>query len=199
LYFLGTVISEWVNNVLWGVFLIATAVFSGIFKAIGDELKNKLYKVLLIIVFLVGTILFMRGVEQKYFPAINQIGAVSSQLPAASELNWESDLEKGKELAANQDKLVMIDTYADWCVACKELEEQTFSSPEVITELKKFILVKLDFTEKNEKNEKIRKSLKVIGMPTVIFLSSDGKEINRFSGFYKKDKFISFLNKSVYK
>ena len=199
LYFLGTVISEWVNNVLWGVFLIATAVFSGIFKAIGDELKNKLYKVLLIIVFLVGTILFIRGVEQKYFPALNQIGAVSSKLPAASELDWESDLEKGKELAAKQDKLVMIDTYADWCVACKELEEQTFSSPEVITELKKFILVKLDFTEKNEKNEKIRKSLKVIGMPTVIFLSSDGKEINRFSGFYKKDKFLSFLNKSVYK
>ncbi|MCK4888605.1 MAG: protein-disulfide reductase DsbD, partial [Candidatus Aminicenantes bacterium] len=199
LYFLGTVISEWVNNVLWGVFLIATAVFSGIFKAIGDELKNKLYKVLLIIVFLVGTILFIRGVEQKYFPALNQIGAVSSKLPAASELDWESDLEKGKELAAKQDKLVMIDTYADWCVACKELEEQTFSSPEVITELKKFILVKLDFTEKNDENEKIRKSLKVIGMPTVIFLSSDGKEINRFSGFYKKDKFLSFLNKSVYK
>lgn len=199
LYFLGTVISEWLNNVLWGVFLIATSVFSGIFKAIGDELKNKLYKVLLIIVFLIGTILFMRGVEQKYFPALNQIIGVSGQLPAVSELDWESDLKKGKELAAEQDKLVMIDTYADWCVACKELEEQTFSKPEVITELKKFILVKLDFTEKNDENEKIRKSLSVIGMPTVIFLGPDGKEINRFSGFYKKDKFLKFLNGKVLK
>jgi len=199
LYFLGTVISVWFNNVLWGVFLIATAVFSGIFKTIGEELKNKLYKVLLIIIFIVGTILFMRGVEQKYFPALNQLGGVSGPVSIASELDWESDLEKGKKLAADQDKLVMIDTYADWCVACKELEEQTFSKPEVISELKKFILVKLDFTQKNEENEKIRKSLSVIGMPTVIFLGPDGKEINRFSGFYKKEKFLSFLNKSIYK
>ncbi len=199
LYFLGTVISGWLNNLLWGVFLIATAVFSGIFNAIGDELKNKLYKVLLIIVFLIGSILFMKGIEQKYFPSTDQINSVSNQTSVASELKWESDLEKGMELAASQNKLVMIDTYADWCVACKELEEYTFSKPEVISELKKLILVKLDFTEKNEENEKIRKSLNVIGMPTVIFLDPDGKEINRFSGFIKKDKFLNFLNRSVYK
>ncbi len=199
LYFLGTITSEWLNNVLWGVFLIATAVFSGIFKGTGEEIKNKLFKVILIIVLLIGVILFMQGFEQKYFPGSTVNSVIKGESNAVSELDWETDLEIGKKLASEQNKIVMIDTYADWCVACKELEEYTFSDQEVIKELKKMILIKLDFTEKNEKNEEIRKELNVIGMPTVIFLGSKGKEINRFSGFYKKDKFISFLNNSVYK
>jgi len=199
LYFLGTITAEWLNNLLWGVFLIATAVFSGLFKVTGEEIKNKLFKVILILVLLTGVILFMQGVHQKYFPSSFGNEVSQGEVKVSSQLNWESDLEKGKKLASEQGKLVMIDTYADWCVACKELEEYTFSDLEVISELKKMILVKLDFTDKNETNEKIRKGLNVIGMPTVIFLGSDGKEINRFSGFYKKDKFLKFLNNSVYK
>jgi len=199
LYFLGTITSEWLNNVLWGVFLIATSVFSGLFKETGEEIKNKLFKVILIVVLLVGVIMFIQGVEQKYFPSSSGNAVSQGEVKTSSELNWESDLEKGKKLASEQGKLVMIDTYADWCVACKELEKYTFSDPEVMNELKKMVLIKLDFTDKNEKNEQIRKGLHVIGMPTVIFLGSDGKEINRFSGFYKKDKFISFLKNSVYK
>ncbi len=198
LYFLGTIITGWLYNVLWGIFLIGTSVFSGIFKPPGEEIKNKLYKVVLIILLLTGVVLFMNGIEQKYFPGSSKT-LISDNRGSESTLEWEYDLVEGKRVASEQGKLIMIDTYADWCVACKELEEFTFSDPDVIKELKKMVLVKLDFTEKNEKNEKIRKGLNVIGMPTVIFLGSDGKEINRFSGFYKKDKFISFLNKSVYK
>jgi len=197
LYFLGTIISPWLNNLLWGIFLIATAVFSGLLKPAGDEIRKKLFTLLLILLFLSGVILFWNGAEQKYFSDTSVMISPGAQDMKGSELNWESNLEAGKKRAAEQNKVMMIDTYADWCVACKELEKYTFSAPEVIEELKKMVLVKLDFTEKNDENEKIRKSLNVIGMPTVIFFDSSGKEISRFSGFYKKDTFLSFLRQSV--
>jgi len=88
----------------------------------------------------------------------------------------------------------MIDTYADWCVACKELDEQTFSDPEVRAVLKTYVLVKLDFTRRNDKSKALRKSLNIIGMPTIIFLSPDGKELKRFSGFKTKNEFLKVLN-----
>ncbi len=199
LYFLGTILSQPTNLILWGLFFLSSSVFSGLFTSSEKiELKAKMFKVILVILFLIGAILFTKGVNMKYFP--EERGSVNvNDSFKQSVLSWESTLESGKKLAKEQKKIIMIDTYADWCVACKELDEQTFSDPQVIEVLKKLVLVKLDFTEKNEKNDKIRKSLNVIGMPTVIFLDSFGEEIDRFSGFIKKDKFIKFYQNNVLK
>jgi thiol:disulfide interchange protein len=108
-------------------------------------------------------------------------------------LKWISSIDQGKIIAKKENKPVMIDTYADWCIACKELEEYTFSHPEVAKVLEDYVLVKVDFTKNTAENEKLRSELKVIGMPTVIFLDPAGNETRRFFGFYNKDKFLAFL------
>lgn len=193
IYFLTTIAADWFSNLLWGVFLIAAAVFMGIFKPFDEdeELKGKLFKLLLVLILLTGAFLFVKSLEMKYFPT-KYAAAVSEE---KAHLPWIGDLEEGKRVAQAENKIMMIDTYADWCVACKELDEYTFSTAEVAERLKGFALVKLDFTSKSEANEALRKSLGVIGMPTVIFFNPDGSEINRFSGFKKKDEFLQFLDK----
>ncbi|MCP5104537.1 MAG: protein-disulfide reductase DsbD, partial [bacterium] len=191
-YFLTSITADWFAYLLWGVFLVAAAVFMGLFKAQEEdaELKDKLFKLILVLLFLAGAFLFVKSLDMKYFPVkYSAAGAVEKV-----HLPWISDLEEGKKLAEAENKMMMIDTYADWCVACKELDEYTFSAPEVSERLKGFVLVKLDFTKKTEANEALRKSLGVIGMPTVIFLNAEGGEIKRFSGFMKKDKFLEFLD-----
>jgi thiol:disulfide interchange protein DsbD len=191
IYFLTTITAEWFSHLLWGVFLVAAAVFMGLFKpfAEDEELKGKGFKLILVLIFLTGAFLFVKSLDMKYFPARYSAASVEKV-----HLPWISDLEEGKRLAKAENKKIMIDTYADWCVACKELEEYTFSTPGVSERLKELVLVKLDFTKKDEANEALRKSLKVIGMPTIIFLNPDGTEINRFSGFMKKDKFLQFMD-----
>jgi thiol:disulfide interchange protein DsbD len=86
-----------------------------------------------------------------------------------------------------------VDTSAGWCVACKELEEYTFSDPGVAKVLNNYVRVRIDYTKKTEENEKLRESLKIIGMPTLILMDPDGKEIRRDSGFMDKQKFLGFL------
>lgn len=191
IYFLSTITAEWLDYLLWGIFLIAAAVFMGLFKPLEEDagFKSKLFKIILVLILFTGAFFFMKSLELKYFPAkYSQAVAEKTHLP------WLADLEEGKKVALAENKIMMIDTYADWCVACKELDEYTFSTLEVSERLKGFVLVKLDFTKKNEANESLRKSLQVIGMPTVMFFSPEGKEINRFSGFMEKDKFLSFLD-----
>ncbi len=191
IYFLTTIAADWFSNLLWGVFLLAAAVFMGIFKPSDEdeELKGKLFKLLLVLILLTGAFLFVKALEMKYFPA--KYAAVSEE---RVHLPWIGDLEEGKRVALAENKKMMIDTYADWCVACKELDEYTFSTSGVAEGLKEFVLVKLDFTKKDEANEALRKSLGVIGMPTVIFFNPDGSEIDRFSGFKKKGEFLQFLD-----
>ncbi len=52
----------------------------------------------------------------------------------------------------------MVDLYADWCVACKELDKYTFSNSKVQEKLSKINLIKLDIT-------KLTKIIKIFKQP----------------------------------
>ena len=187
---LGLIIPAWFQQRLWGILLIGISIFTGLFKPLEDEdIRKKFIKFLVVLIFLWGVLLFF-----KSFLPVDFGKPVSRALTTREPMNWISGLEQGKVLAAQQNKKLMIDTYADWCVACKELDRLTFSDPEVQSALQDYILVKLDFTKRNEKNKALRKLLGIIGMPTIIFLDPDGKELKRFSGFKTKNEFLKFVN-----
>lgn len=52
-------------------------------------------------------------------------------------------------LAEAKGKPVMLDLYADWCVACKEFEKYTFSDPLVQQALSNTVLLQADVTANN--------------------------------------------------
>ncbi len=110
-------------------------------------------------------------------------------------INTESDaLSAGK----SKNSIIMIDLFAEWCAACKELESLTFSDSKVQELLKKIITARIDFTDSNEVTEKVAEKYGVIGLPCVIFLNPDGTEIpdTRLTGFVPPEKFIELLHKA---
>ena len=102
------------------------------------------------------------------------------------------DLEKE---IRNSNKPVMIDLYADWCVACKELEKYTFSDPKVSKILNQFKLIKFDITNTNEGHSKYLQSMRIFGPPALFFYDTSGKEINeaRVVGFIDSSDFLKVL------
>jgi thiol:disulfide interchange protein DsbD len=188
-YILKSILPEWLSFTLWGFFLIATSVFIGLFDRLDPgHIKEKVFKLVKVMIFLVGAFLFYKGIEIKFFPPPD------ASIVKSQQLNWMARLDVAKKAAREEKKLIMIDTYADWCFACKELERKTFSKPMVFQRLKDFVLVKLDFTKNTEENKRLRKAYRVIGMPTVIFLNDKAKEIKRFSGFMNEKQFLKFLD-----
>jgi len=191
LYFLDSVIPTRMSLLLWSVFLISTSVFLGLFKSLeGAGKGEKIGRVLVLLLFLLGAFLFFRSLEGVFS---GRPAAVESPVTAES-LNWRSDLEEGRRTAERQGRILMIDTTAEWCAACKELDERTFSQPEVRAKLGEMVLVKLDFTAQNAANDRLRRDLGVIGMPTVIFLNPAGEEVKRFSGFVDQREFLRILS-----
>ena len=102
------------------------------------------------------------------------------------------DLEKEIK---NSNKTVMIDLYADWCVACKELEKYTFSDPKVSNILNQFKLIKFDITNTDEKHSKYLQSMRIFGPPALFFYDNSGKEIReaRVVGFMESSDFLEIL------
>ncbi|HYP25551.1 MAG TPA: cytochrome c biogenesis protein CcdA [Blastocatellia bacterium] len=110
-------------------------------------------------------------------------------------INWQPYSEQALAQAQREGKGVIIDTFADWCIPCKELDQLTFTDPAVRREAERFVTLKLDLT-KNEPDTdagRARKKFGIVGVPTIIFLDPSGREQKntRLEGFEKPDAFIA--------
>ncbi len=96
----------------------------------------------------------------------------------------------------NSDKTVMVDLYADWCVACKEFEKYTFSDIRVSNILNELKLIKFDITETTEEHSMYLKEMRIFGPPALIFYDRNGNEIldARIVGYMESDSFLKVLN-----
>ncbi len=98
-------------------------------------------------------------------------------------------------LAQAKGKPVMLDLYADWCVACKEFEKYTFSNPQVKQALGNTVLLQADVTANNAQDVALLKHLQVLGLPTILFFDAEGKEHPeaRVTGFMDAATFSAHL------
>ncbi|WP_313668618.1 protein-disulfide reductase DsbD [Atlantibacter sp.] len=99
-------------------------------------------------------------------------------------------------LAQAKGKPVMLDLYADWCVACKEFEKYTFSHPDVHRALENTVLLQADVTGNSPQDVALLKHLQVLGLPTILFFDANGQEQpqQRVTGFMNAADFTAHLH-----
>jgi thioredoxin:protein disulfide reductase len=135
-------------------------------------------------------------------PAVAGLCMVMSYTPrgadAASgpEITWLTSEEAGRAKAQAEGKPVLIDFGATWCAACKELEHETFPASSVRKEAQRFVAIRVDASDdENAETARLTKKYDVKGLPTVIMLDKDGKEVTRFTEFVKPDPFSAAMKK----
>ena len=98
-------------------------------------------------------------------------------------------------IASNETKPIMLDFYADWCVACLEFEKFTFTDKEVNVLMKQYILLKADVTNNNLSDKDLMKKFNIFGPPAILFFNNSGNEIRRIRtiGFKNAKEFKEIL------
>ncbi|EOX4839320.1 protein-disulfide reductase DsbD [Vibrio alginolyticus] len=106
-----------------------------------------------------------------------------------------AELEEQLALAKATGKPVMLDFYADWCVACKEFEKYTFHDPSVEAKLQDFVLLQADVTKNQVQDIELLKHMNVLGLPTIEFWDASGEHVSnaRLTGFMQAEPFLEHI------
>ena len=100
------------------------------------------------------------------------------------------ELEQQLAIAREQGQPVMLDLYADWCVACKQFEEQTFSDPQVQQRLLRYHLLRVDVTDPLPPQRELLETLKVSGLPAILFFGEAEQPLARVDGILPPEMFL---------
>ena len=142
------------------------------------------------IILLAAALISVRPLQDWVF------GQTATQSQAHLNFTRISNVESLNAALANaRGKPVMLDLYADWCVACKEFEKYTFSDPQVQQALQNTVLLQADVTANSAQDVALLKHLQVLGLPTILFFNEDGNEqpALRVTGFMDAAGFRAHL------
>ena len=150
------------------------------------------------ILFLVAAMISVKPLQTWVWGETSTPSAIENKVVSHVEFKKvKSEAELQQALAENNKPLVMLDLYADWCVACKEFEKETFSDPSVQKAFGDMLLLQVDMTKNSEENRALMTKYKVLGLPTILFFNRDGKEIegSRVNGFMPPVEFLQWIKK----
>ena len=122
--------------------------------------------------------------------SIHQVGELGfAVIHSPAEL--DAQLSKAKA----ENKFVLLDFYADWCISCKEMEVNTFANPEVANQLKQMILVQADVTANSPENQALLKRFGLFGPPGILIFNQNGEEQkeSRVIGYMPPQRFTERL------
>ena len=92
----------------------------------------------------------------------------------AADFDWVESLNKAKELAKKDNKLIMVMISQKGCSACEYMDEVVFENDEVVNFIENFYIpVKLDISKAK------KEGFKAFGTPTFYFLDKDANQIGR--------------------
>tara|TARA_R110002033_G_scaffold9971_2_gene32682 strand:- start:3087 stop:4820 length:1734 start_codon:yes stop_codon:yes gene_type:complete len=194
IWMLDRVLEPIIIMYLWALLLLGTALYLKLYEHI-------LIKLITLVILIYGVLVFTGAVSG----ATNVLNPLekftSSKVVSTSEAGITfkriKNLTELEEEIKKSDKPVMLDFYADWCVACKEFEETTFKDAQVIQKLKGFTLLQADVTANNQDDKELQKKFSIIGPPGIIFWDKDNNEINasKIVGYKNSKEFLEILNK----
>ncbi len=209
IWFMGRIVPAMVELYLWGALLVVTAIYMGAL----DHLERtatwaRFWKGVGIVILTYGIVLVIgaSGGSESVLKPLQGLARTTTGSPASETgklafktIKGLDELEAELSKASEAGKMVMLDFYADWCVACIEMETYTFPRPEVHAVLQDVILLKTDVTQNDDLDQALMNNFKIFGPPAILFFGTDAQELKtyRLIGFLEAEAFVEHVKAAI--
>lgn len=125
----------------------------------------------------------------------------------AGELTWHTDMEKAKEVARKENKVILVNfTGSDWCGWCIRLDKEVFSQDSFAKYAEdNLVLLKLDFPRnvslsaaQERANFQLKNKYRISGFPTILLVDENENVLLRTG--YKRggpESYVSHLQERI--
>ncbi len=203
LFFIERLWSNMYTNLMWAVLGLATfAYYQVANQNTAPTFMKGLRTAIIFIGLFISALVGYQSLQQVTFLS-DTTGASSNKPDATAHSDFVvvknlEDFEQKLAQANAQGKSVMVDLYADWCVACKEFEKFTFSDARVQDALANTEWMQIDLTDNTPTNLAFQEHFDILGLPTILFFDREGNELKhaRVTGFMRAAPFADHVNEA---
>ena len=184
LYLLDRILSPMLSLILWAFLFTLAPILLGALKNWTRSLSllSIFFKLLSLLFLVYGILLWLMvskgggDIQQPldtiiYGDRIDASNSVEFQI-----LENEAELNTLVSKTIQNEKLLVLKFYAEWCIACKKLERVVFKDTLVNQSLKESMAYTVDITNNNLINQSIMSRFSLVGPPAILFFKN-GKEI----------------------
>ncbi len=184
LYLLDRILSPVLSLILWAFLFTLAPIMLGALKNWSRSLSllSIFFKLLSLLFLVYGILLWLMvskgggDIQQPldtiiYGDRIDASNSVEFQI-----LENEAELNTLVSNTIQNENLLVLKFYAEWCIACKKLERVVFKDTLVNQSLKESMAYTVDITNNNLINQSIMSRFSLVGPPAILFFKN-GKEI----------------------
>jgi thiol:disulfide interchange protein DsbD len=115
----------------------------------------------------------------------------------AAALVWHHAEKDALADARTNQRPLLVDFMADWCLPCKEMELKVFSDPRVAAEMHNFALLKVDLTREDDDPAlgEVKRRYGADTLPAVRLVSPPGVVASAFNELPTPDAFLAELGR----
>jgi thiol:disulfide interchange protein DsbD len=181
IWLIGRILPEQYTAILWSGLIIFIALCMGVFSAAIESNKEKLWKMLTILVLAYGLILFATTLTNNTkSTSIFSTHIVNSEssLSAFHPVKDMAQLKQSFYQASNEHTPIILFFYSDWCESCHQIESDMFSDEQAKYLMIHFKLLDVNLSVPQSAQYEIADHYKIIAPPAVLFFDEHGNQLN---------------------
>jgi thioredoxin-related protein len=108
---------------------------------------------------------------------------------------WLKSLATAQKKAKEQNTLIFVDLFADWCGWCHKMEQEVFPTEVFQKATDSKVLLRLD-TEDNGEGSKLSQKFGITSLPTFLLLTPDGSMAGMIRGYAPAKEFVRIVSET---
>jgi thiol:disulfide interchange protein DsbD len=207
IWLLERVVPTMVTMLLWAILLIASGTYLGAFEN-NTQGWQRLFKAMGLVFSLYGVMLMVGAAAGNHNPlkplagfnATTSVPSLYATAPNTKQvITTKAQLQKSLMTAQQENKIAVLDFYADWCIACKIMEEEIFNQDHVKAAMSDVVFIQMDMTDNTDEQLQMLSDMGLFGPPAVLFYKGiQEQKALRIVGEVLSSEFMSQLQQAKF-